>query len=99
MKRNLQVEQKVDRAMQSLDGLAPAEANPYLYTRIQQRLQNKQQSGSFSSMMFRLAVVLIIFIAINVFTFEKFSANTGSSKTTIESFATDYDLQVANDEI
>jgi hypothetical protein len=99
MKRNLQIEEQVDAAMRSLDGLQPAEANPYLFTRIQQRMQNKRQLNSFSHLMLKLAVALILFIGVNVFTYERITGSSNTSNTGIEAFATDYDLQLTADNI
>jgi hypothetical protein len=95
MKKNIPIEQLVDAAMNSLDGLQPAEANPFLYTRIEQRLKNQQQVETYGKSMFRLALVLIAFIILNVFTYDKLSSNNNmsQSKTGAEAFASDYGLQ------
>ena len=100
MKRNGNINEEVEQAMQSLDGLQPATANPFLYTRIMQRMKNRVQDKTYGSQMFRLAMVLLIFIAINVFTYDKFAgSNTSDNKTGVEAFASDYGLQLSEDNI
>jgi len=87
------IQQQIEQTLNSLDGLQKAEANPYLYTRIEQRLKNKQPAN-YESTFYRLAWALIIFIALNVFTYIRISGNNQSAiKTGIESFAAEYGLQ------
>ena len=45
MKKQEHIENQIDRALNSLEGIQRAEANPYLYTRIKARLDGKE--GAF----------------------------------------------------
>lgn len=42
MKSSQQIQNKIEETLQSLEGVQRASANPYLFTRIQARLQNSQ---------------------------------------------------------
>jgi hypothetical protein len=95
MKRNIPIDDQVNETMQSLDNLQPAKANEYLFTRIQQRIENRKQLNNYSQLMFRLAIVLIVFIGINVFSYEKLYSDVSSGTSDIEAFAADYGLQVS----
>lgn len=44
MKRHEDVEQKIEQAMRSLDGLSKAAAGPFFYTRLSARLENQENS-------------------------------------------------------
>ncbi len=101
MNKHLPLEEEIDAAMQSLEGMQPAVANEFLYTRIQQRIRNKQEAKGFGNIMFRLAVVLLVFIAANVFTYEKIGsdATPSNGKSSIETFASDYGLSNSGDNI
>ena len=101
MKKNLLTEQQAEAAMQSLEGLSPASANPYLFTRIQQRMLNKKTAYTYGNMMFRLAIILLLFIAANLFTYEKITGEPGegNNNSSIESFASDYELSESRENI
>jgi hypothetical protein len=94
--KNENIERRIEDALNSLEGLQPAEANPFLYTKIEQRLRNRHEGFVSSNTFYRLAFALLIFIVLNVFTFTKFhpvDATNGETKTGIEAFASEYGLQ------
>ena len=101
MKKNLLNEPQAELALQSLEGLSPAPANPYLFTKIQQRILNKKNTHAYGNMMFRLAIVLLIFIAANLCTYEKITSEPGkgNNNTSIEAFASDYGLSESGENI
>jgi hypothetical protein len=94
--KNDNTERRIEDALISLEGLQHAQANPFLYTKIEQRLRNKHEGVTSSNTFYRLAFALIIFIVLNVFTYTKFhsvDATNGATKTGIEAFASEYGLQ------
>jgi len=91
------IEQLVNETMESLDGLQRAEANPFLYTRIMQRLKNRSgyQPAYQRKLMPVMAVALVLFISLNILSFYKVNEEPRSDTnagTGIENFANDYNL-------
>jgi hypothetical protein len=94
--KNENIERRIEETLNSLDGLQHAEANPFLYTKMEQRLRNKHEGVASGNTFYRLAFALIIFIVLNVFTYTKFHSvdtTNGAAKTGIEAFASEYGLQ------
>lgn len=81
MKNRKQIEQEVEKTLESLDNVSRATANPYLFTRIKARLQNPQtvweQISSFISRPVVAMATLILIMAINFWVV--FSSNSKSS--------------------
>jgi hypothetical protein len=93
--KNENIERKIEETLNSLENIQRAEANSYLFTRIEQRFKNHEQVANGNTF-YRLAFALILFIIMNVFTYTKFQSNgvnQGGTKSGIETFATEYGLQ------
>jgi hypothetical protein len=89
------IEQRVHETLDSLDGIRRAEANPYLYTRIEQRIRNRYEPSYPGKLMPVLAMALVLFISLNVLSYLKVDTGSTSVKAPgngIESFATEYYL-------
>lgn len=102
MKDFKDIEERVEATLNSIEGLVGAEANPFLLTRIEQRLRNEEQVNVYGKWMFRMAMTLILFIGLNVFSYSKFSNSTTATTTTgtgINAFANEYGLQQTADNI
>lgn len=70
MKTQQEIEQLTEGALNSLDGLQPLEANPYLYSKIRNRMaQARQATAKHAKLMFRLSMALLLFLFINVGSF------------------------------
>lgn len=70
MKTQQEIEQLTEQAMNSLDGMHQAEANPYLYSKIRNRMvQARQATAKHAKLMFRLSMALLFFLFINVGSF------------------------------
>ena len=90
-----QIEEHVEATMNSLEGLQSAIANPFLVTRIEQRLANKYSVETYGKKMFGLAIAILLFIVLNVFSYEKIANSKSAVNTSangIEAFASDYGL-------
>ena len=71
MKKEQQAEQWANEALKSLDGIGRATANPFLFTRIEERLRQRNSpweklAGFVARPAFALAVVLL-FLAANFY--------------------------------
>jgi hypothetical protein len=93
------IQQLVDETLNSLDGVQRAEANPFLYTKIEQKLKNRYEpSASYQrKLMPVLAVALVLFISLNVVSYFKVSTNDSNATSVksgneIENFANEYNL-------
>jgi len=93
------IEQLVNETLNSLDGVERVEANPFLFTRIEQRLNNRYRTSASTKqrLMPVLAVALVLFISLNVFSYFKVnndnsSATSSKSDNGIETFSNEYNL-------
>lgn len=101
MSTDKNIEQLVQETLNSLDGVQRAEANPYLYTRVQQALRPLPSQGIWSKGVMLLSrpaflvIVIGLLVAINVFVF----TNNKSQKPPVavtqngeQLFASDYNM-------
>lgn len=65
-------EQRIDEILNSLDGMQRAEANPFLYQKIKNRLEAPGKAAISPQMGWRLAVALATVILLNVLTLQHF---------------------------
>ncbi len=87
-KKNEDLEKKIEETMESLDHLQRVEANPYLYHKIQERLQasaqkNVRQSNWNKQLGFAFLVLLM---TVNVFTilqYNRTNSTTADGMSTI----------------
>jgi hypothetical protein len=88
------IDHEVTSTLSSLDGIERAAASPYFYTRLEQKLRNRQESMYYGKLMPVLAVALVLFLIINVLSLFA-TAGRGSANETgggIDGFATEYNL-------
>lgn len=70
MKTQQEIEQLTENTLNSLDGLKPLEANPYLYAKILNRMgQARQATAKHARLMFRLSMALLLILFINIGSF------------------------------
>lgn len=96
--KDLDKEEKINEAMNSLEGLGKAEAPPFFYTRLEARMEDEMapRSGAFaifSNLKWSVAM-LSLFMIMNVTSFFLISGD-GSSEVveeaaTLESFGEEY---------
>jgi hypothetical protein len=100
MKSKQQIEQEIDKTLESLDGIQRAVANPYLFTRIKASLQKQDKSfwelatGLIARPVFAIATILLI-IVINLTLFFQSQGRQTSTTTGQEGeqlFASEYNL-------
>ena len=96
MKKNIPTP-LADEYMQSLDQIKAAETNPFFYTRLKARMENKTDNWSFPLKPVWLVSMLVLFLFINAFflvTQVKQTTETPQS-TSLQNFASGYDLSVS----
>lgn len=73
MKPASNIEQEIEQVLSSFDGAERASANPFLYTRIQERLQSKQSAWQKVTLMMNrpsfIVATLILVVLMNAIAF------------------------------
>jgi len=99
MKNLKDAERLAEEALKSIDNIKPAEANEFIFTRIQNRIENNTKGYERVKLksMHRLAAALLLIIAINIISFKylanKNTGNNGRQTSGIDAFSNDYNLQ------
>src|SRR5437016_14269609 len=91
---------KVEDTLNSIEGIKQAESNPFLYTKIQEKLNNKKILPVRQNMLvLRFAVILIAALLLNIYTYftypesEKNTSNTTYNREeNLKSFAKEYSI-------
>ena len=92
------IQEEVDKTLDSLDGIQSASANPFLFTRIQARLQREEtnfwsQAFAFISKPTVALAGIVIAIIINaVVLFESRSESVKNTQDEEQVFASEYNL-------
>ncbi len=83
MKRNLQIEKEVELTLNSLDGLLQAEPNDFLYGKIRNRMESRQQGSGLKNkkLMLGLCFVLGLFLCLNVVSYFVLSGQQSNVQT------------------
>ena len=98
MKDKRQIREEVDKILDSLDGIQRASANPFLFTRIQARLEKEEKNFWSQAFAFisRPAIAfsgVVIAILINAFVFfESRSEPLKNTQDEEQVFASEYNL-------
>lgn len=99
MKQKFDLEKRIEQTLESLDGIQPAEVNPFFYTRLTAKME-KQASPAASSfgwignLKWNVAL-LSLFMALNVASVFLLSGSPqesepGTEQVSIDAFADDY---------
>jgi len=64
MERQNIIKDEVEKTLESLDGIKRAEANPFLFTRIESRLEKNETNGTH---IIRYVVIAAVILILNVF--------------------------------
>ena len=90
MKKDIQG--RVEQAMQSLNGLQIAEANPYLWSKIRSRMQDAKEVVP-QGLAWRMIAALALIAVLNIVTLHHFGAKKYNNKG-IESVANEYAISL-----
>lgn len=92
MKKNQ--EQWIDEVMGSLQGLQPAEGNPYLHTRILARLQqNPARQAVQVKWVYTVAIAFTAMLLLNVMGWNMSFSNNDQDSVDIETVINEYELE------
>jgi hypothetical protein len=83
---------KIDEILNSLDGLQRAEANPFLWGKIRNRLENRQQFVP-STLAWKLAIALAVVVVMNLLTIQHFQKGSVNDRG-IELVANEYSISL-----
>ena len=87
---NKHLENKIDKTLQSIDGIERATGNPFLYGKIMNKMQHKKVEPVYNGkVVFRYAFLVLILAGINFFTLYKKEKST-KEKMISEAFASEY---------
>ena len=98
MKNKQQIQQEVDKTLESLDSLQKATANPYLFTRIKARLEREERSFwswaiAFISRPSVAIIAIVVATTINAIVFfESRSETVQTNQDSEQLFASEYNL-------
>jgi hypothetical protein len=100
MNRKKNITEQVAKAMNSLDGIQPAAANPHLYTRIKARMEQEKSNWSWLASFLSRPVVAVALVAtvilINLLTITSNRPDLDESNDQLVSLAQDYSFQPSN---
>lgn len=101
MKKEI-IEHKIETTLQSLDNVQRAEASPFLYSKIMNKLYNKSateqtETRKFLRLSWELAFAMILFIGLNIVTFVYFThKNDQDDNNSLTSLANEYTVNSNN---
>jgi hypothetical protein len=100
MKKKFTNTHLADQYLESLNGMRQAEVDPFFYTRLKARMEKEtaDQGWSFPLKPAWLVSLLVIFLFINAFflaTQVKQNKAASSQETTLQNFASGYDLSIS----
>ena len=76
----------------SLNGIQSAEVNPYLYSKILNRIHTKSNQTISPKFVFASSIALIVLIVLNVFIFKSASNNSTSATNDLKKLSTTFQL-------
>ena len=94
-KKKFNIEEEIQKTMDSVDAIKRVEGNPFLYTRLQERLRSSRENnvttkGLFSPV-WQFALIAFLLIANGLVLLQSDFFNI-STEATIDEFATEYEL-------
>lgn len=90
MKNDLQ--KRIEETLNSLDGIQPAEASPFLYSKIRNRMQSVKEYVP-QSLAWRMIAALVIVALVNLFTLFHFNSEKENSSGAA-SVASEYNISL-----
>jgi len=90
---NEELHKKIEETLASLDGMQRAEANPFLYSKIRNRMQ---APAAFvpQNLAWRMVIALVVVALVNVFTIQHFSSAIPQTKNGAALVATEYAISL-----
>ena len=90
---NKDLQNRIDETLNSLDGLQRAEANPFLYSKIQNKFQNRP---AFMPQKFawRMVIAVAVIALVNLFTIRHFQTEKTNGTNGAEMVANEYSISL-----
>lgn len=85
MEKRNKIEEEIEKTLNSLDGITGAQANPYLYTRIESRMHEQQAD---SSRLYGYVLAAVVILLINIFSFVYYNSKVVTATGTTVQTAT-----------
>jgi len=89
MEKRNKIENEIKRTLESLDGIKRAEANPFLFTRIESRLEKPENNNAHIVRYVVIAAVILILNVISILVYRSVSVdagNSGQTETIVQEF-------------
>ncbi len=85
----------IQQTMESLDGMAQATANPFLFDKVMNRMRNAGQSQMVKPATLRMAfAIAVVVIGVNVFSLLHFNSNSSTGQS--NAFQKEYFSYITN---
>ena len=84
---------KIDDVLNSLDEIQRAEASPYIFGRVRNRLVSDREIVP-AKLAWRLVTILVIVAALNLFTMRYFGGKENTDVTGVELVANEYSISL-----
>ncbi|MDR8391518.1 hypothetical protein NC796_10230 [Aliifodinibius sp. S!AR15-10] len=100
MKKDRNIEQEVEKTLRSLEGIERAQTNDFFYSRLQKRLENKEEgvSRKWNPQLLVAAAAVIVLVLFNILTVLEYQEAYGDAETVrqqnLEAFTEDYLLEI-----
>lgn len=92
----MEKDNRLERVLASLDGVHQAQASPYVYSKICNRMERLQPYFS-KNLAWRVAVVLVVVGALNVYTLSALPGNKATGTAQAATIAEEYSLSLPAD--
>ena len=89
------MENRIEQILESLDGVQRAEASPYLYSKIRNRMD--ASAAMPKALAWRIALVLVIVGALNLYTLSALGSPEPTASTQASTIAAEYSLSLPAD--
>jgi len=96
------IDHKVQKVMDSIDEIQRVKGNPFLYTRLQERMKQQSESSVNTAPsrlpIWQLATVVVLLLA-NVFVLQQSGYFEAENTSSLEDFATEYALDESEEDL
>jgi hypothetical protein len=88
----MKIDEQIDKTLSSLDGMQRAQANPFLYQRIRQRLDTARSGTRIApALAWRLAAACLLLLGLNVISLVRYHrVETASNENPVQQLYSEY---------
>jgi hypothetical protein len=92
----MSTEKRIDEVMNSLDGIRGAEANPFLYTRIMNKVETAAREYTPARLVWLAAASFAVLILLNLTAIKSITKGESATSSDFKSVASSYNLMNDN---